>query len=161
MDRFSENEKTSVVLRMLKAKESWYLHMHSAMSQEMTKAKTIHASKKFRNRWPCQKCRVSAVCTDGTAVATAASLASFHCSTNSTSFGPVTFRATDPQISQHPAIESEKQKPKCKANLVQKAIPGLDPSLDHFSKNWQLPRHFALGYLIDILFQWSMLPNNH
>ena len=64
----------------------------------MTKAKTIQPSKKLRNRCPCQKLRVSDKGADVEAVA--ASFASFHCSSNSTSFGPATLRATDPQISQ-------------------------------------------------------------
>lgn len=65
----------------------------------MTKAKTIHARRKFKNRWPCQKFRVSAGCTGGAAV-TATSLAWFHCSADPVSFAPATFRAIDPQISQ-------------------------------------------------------------
>ncbi len=70
-------------------------------SQDMTKAKTIQASRKFRNRWPCQKFRVSAGCTGAAAAAAAAaSFASFHCSINSVSFAPATLCATDPQISQ-------------------------------------------------------------
>lgn len=67
-------------------------------NQDMTKAKTIQPSKKLRNRWPCQKLRVSEEGTDVEAVA--ASFASFHCSSNSTSFGPATLRAIDPHISQ-------------------------------------------------------------
>jgi hypothetical protein len=66
----------------------------------MTKAKTIHARRKFKNWWPCQKFRVSAGCTGPVVVAMAPSLAWFHCSANSVSFAPATFRATDPQISQ-------------------------------------------------------------
>lgn len=70
-------------------------------SQEITKAKTIQASKKLRNRWPCQKFRVSvAVVVPPWAVAVdMASLASFHCSISSASFAPATFVAIDPQIS--------------------------------------------------------------
>lgn len=71
-------------------------------SQEMTKANTIQASKKLRNRWPCQKFRVSdvvVVVPPGAAAADMASLASFHCSISSASFAPATFCAIDPQIS--------------------------------------------------------------
>lgn len=66
-------------------------------SQEITNAKTIHASKKLRNRWPCQKFRDSEGV--GTATAPAASSASFHCSVRSASVAPATLRAIDPQIS--------------------------------------------------------------
>lgn len=70
-------------------------------SQEITKANTIQASKKFKNRWPCQKFRVSDGCTDAAdEAAVAASFASFHCSIISASLAPATLRAMDPQISQ-------------------------------------------------------------
>ena len=68
-------------------------------SHEMTKANTIQASRKFRNRCPCQQFWVSAGCTGAGASAATASFDSFHCS-NSASFTPATLRATDPQISQ-------------------------------------------------------------
>ena len=68
-------------------------------SHEMTKANTIQASRKFRNRCPCQQFWVSAGCTGAGATAATASFDSFHCS-NSASFTPATLRATDPQISQ-------------------------------------------------------------
>lgn len=67
-------------------------------SQEITKAKTIQARRKFRNLWPCQKFRISGGRT--VAVAAATSDVSFHCSINSASLAPETFRATDPHISQ-------------------------------------------------------------
>ncbi|KAJ6317736.1 hypothetical protein OIU76_013305 [Salix suchowensis] len=66
----------------------------------MTKAKTMHARRKFKNWWPCQKLRVSAGCTGTVVVAMAISLAWFHGSANSVSIAPATFRAIDPQISQ-------------------------------------------------------------
>ncbi|KAK8542239.1 hypothetical protein V6N13_137186 [Hibiscus sabdariffa] len=69
-------------------------------SQEITKAKTIQASRKFRNRCPCQKFLDSAPRIATGAAADAESFESFHCSVISVSLGPVTFRAVDPQISQ-------------------------------------------------------------
>ncbi|MFS7958067.1 hypothetical protein Hanom_Chr07g00673841 [Helianthus anomalus] len=68
----------------------------------MTKAKTIQASKKLRNRWPCQKLRLSDVAVvvpPGAAADDMASLASFHCSISSPSCTPATLCAIDPQIS--------------------------------------------------------------
>lgn len=68
----------------------------------MTKAKTIEASKKLRNRWPFQKLRVSdaamvspgAVARDGVEP-----FGSSHCSVSSASSAPAMFRAVDPHIS--------------------------------------------------------------
>lgn len=69
-------------------------------SQEITNAKTIHASRKFRNRWPCQKFRASAWFTGAAVAGGVVSVDSFHCSVISTSFAPTTLQAVDPQISQ-------------------------------------------------------------
>nr|GME13546.1 conserved hypothetical protein [Ipomoea batatas] len=69
-------------------------------SHEMTKAKTMQASKKLRNRWPCQKLRASAGGVGAVSVVTAAVLPSLHCSAGSASLIPTTLCATDPQISQ-------------------------------------------------------------
>lgn len=55
----------------------------------MTKAKTMQASKKFRNLWPCQKFRASVECGGITmaavAVAVVASFGSLRCSVESAS----------------------------------------------------------------------------
>lgn len=83
-----------VVIRLHEGTLKW-------KSQEMTKAKTIQANKKFRNLWPCQKFRVSAGWTGAAAgVVVAVSFDSFHCSITSTSLTPETLTAVDPQISQ-------------------------------------------------------------
>lgn len=60
----------------------------------------MHASKKFKKRWPCQKFRVSAASTGPAGGTKVASFASFHCSIVSTSTAQATLRATDPHISQ-------------------------------------------------------------
>ena len=70
----------------------------------MTKAKTMQASKKFRNLWPCQKFRASVGCggtmTAAAVVAVVPSFDSLHCSVESASQVLVTLCAIDPQISQ-------------------------------------------------------------
>ncbi|KAF5747598.1 hypothetical protein HS088_TW05G00323 [Tripterygium wilfordii] len=72
----------------------------------MTNANTIHASRKFKKRWPCQKLRDSVCGTDAeTAVAVAVAVAvalldSFNCSIDALSLPNVTFRAIEWQISQ-------------------------------------------------------------
>lgn len=60
-------------------------------SQDMTNANTMQASKKLRNRRPCQKFRVWTA---------AESLVPFHDSVGSDSATPTTFCARDPHISQ-------------------------------------------------------------
>lgn len=82
----------------LSREKDFYADTLKWKSQEMTKAKTIQARRKFRNLWPCQKFRISVGRAGAAAVAT--SVVSFHCSINSASFAPETFRATDPHISQ-------------------------------------------------------------
>lgn len=69
-------------------------------SQDITKAKTIQASRKFRNRWPCQKFRVSAWWIGTVDAVGVASFDSVHCSIGSASFAPATLLAVVPQISQ-------------------------------------------------------------
>lgn len=68
----------------------------------MTKAKTKHERMKFRNRWLCQRCLVSAWGAGPVGGGTIEALlfASFHCSFVWTSATTVTLRAMDPQISQ-------------------------------------------------------------
>lgn len=69
-------------------------------SQEITNAKTMQASMKLRNRWPCQK-RWFSTCGVGLDAATAAAaFASLHSSIDSASFTQTTLLAIDPQISQ-------------------------------------------------------------
>lgn len=68
-------------------------------SHDKTNANTTQASRKFRNRWPCQKLRVSAMGTGATAAAVVASLASFECSVDSISIDPKTLRAIEWHIS--------------------------------------------------------------
>lgn len=69
-------------------------------SQDITKANTIQASKKFRNRCPRQKLWLSDEGIDAaTVVVEEALLDSLDCSVNSTSFGPRMFRAMEWQIS--------------------------------------------------------------
>lgn len=69
-------------------------------SQDITKAKTIQASRKFKKRWPCQKFRVSAGGEGPVGGTTEVSFASLHCSVIPTSTAPATLCAIDPQISQ-------------------------------------------------------------
>ena len=67
-------------------------------SHEITNAKTIEASKKLRNRCPCQKLRVSGATVGAVVRDGVEPFVSLHWSTGSAS-GPATFRAIDPQIS--------------------------------------------------------------
>lgn len=68
----------------------------------MTKANTIEANKKFRNRWLCQKLRVPnvAIVSPGTVAPDGVEpLGSVHWFVSSASFAPPMFRAIDPHIS--------------------------------------------------------------
>jgi hypothetical protein len=56
----------------------------------------MQASRKFRNRWPCQKLRDSDTGTCAKTVAAAVALfVSFECSVDSMSFDPKTLCATE------------------------------------------------------------------
>lgn len=69
-------------------------------SHETTKANTIQARRKLRNRWPCQKFRDSVDDIEvETAAVAEALLASVDCSVNSISLPPTTLRAIEWQIS--------------------------------------------------------------
>lgn len=70
-------------------------------SHDKTNAKTMQASRKFRNRWPCQKLRDSDTGTCAkTVVAAVALFVSFECSVDSMSFDAKTLCATEWHISQ-------------------------------------------------------------
>lgn len=73
-------------------------------SHEMTKAKTMHARRKLRNRCPCQNLLVSV----GNVCPAAAVVDSFDCSVNSGSPKTTTLHATELQISQVLGKEKEK-----------------------------------------------------
>lgn len=65
-------------------------------SHDITKANTIQARRKFRNRWPRQKLWLSDEGIDAaTAAVEDALLDSVDCSVNSTSCGPRMFRAME------------------------------------------------------------------
>nr|GMC88705.1 conserved hypothetical protein [Ipomoea batatas] len=70
-------------------------------SQEMTKANTIQAKRKFRNQCPFRQFRVSGAKDVGTAntAFVAKSLVSIVGCTGSTSFGPTRLRTIELQIS--------------------------------------------------------------
>lgn len=70
-------------------------------SQDMTKANTIQARRKFKKRWPVKQLRVSVAEGAGTEdAADATRLPSLATCAASMSLGPRTFRATELQISQ-------------------------------------------------------------
>lgn len=73
-------------------------------SHEMTKAKTMHARRKLRNRCPCQNLLVSF----GNACPAAVEFDSFDCSTNSGSPNTTTLHAVELQISQVLGKEKER-----------------------------------------------------
>ena len=74
----------------------------------MTNANTIQAKRKFKNRWPFKQVRASEAADIGAdAALVATALDSFVCCADSTSFGPMTLRARELQISQ--VLEKELQ----------------------------------------------------
>lgn len=79
----------------------YYEGMLKWKSQEMTKANTIQAKRKFKNRWPFKQVRLSEeedTCAGAALVAK--SFISLVCCADSMSVGPTTLRAIELHISQ-------------------------------------------------------------